>query len=890
VPGPPPLSLFATPPPPSPPLRRPGPSDVRVRGRGQRVFVRLGIALLLAFAPVSGTAATAGAQEPPSPADVLGYEMGERFTDAAQVRRYMEVLAEASERVSVEAYGRSVEGRPLIQVLVATPEHRRRLDEILERNRELTSPETSQERARTIAEENPAVIYFSYGVHGNESSSSEAAIWTAWDLARDAQGVAGVLESAVVVLDPVVNPDGRDRYVNWYRQARAEEPNPEPETREHDEPWPGGRYNHYLFDLNRDWTWMSQPETRARLATWERWNPQVHVDFHEMNPNSSYFFFPATPPINPLYPPYTLEWGRRFGTGNARAFDREGWLYYTGETYDLFYPGYGDSWPSLLGAIGMTYEQGGGGSAGLAYRRPDGSILTLRDRALHHRTTGAATLRTATEGRRELLLGFAAFHREVDAGLSDILLVPGDDPDRAAALVSLLRDQGIRVERAPEPFTVEAEPHRGWRSRSSFPQGTYRIPMRQRRGRLAASLLQEEIPLEAEFSYDISAWSLPYAYGVEAHTPVEAPDVAWRSAEEQGDETGEVGADAGEEAPYGYLMRPGFDGARALVRFLAEGGTALAVSDTFTLGGVGYPRGTWFLPRARNPALGEGIRTSGLSPHVTAVSTGQTDGGPDLGTAEAAPVRLPRLALVGGEGTSPTSFGAHWHFLERRLAFPLDLLDARDVSEIDLDRYDVVVLPSSRDLADALGEAGLEALRGWIERGGGLVAVDGAARELAGSVAEIDVREEPGEAEGEDEGEEEEGVLDALRTREVREDERWRASMPGTILPAELDPAHPLAYGVAADGLPRSLFVLSRGRAFEPDEAFESPIWFPQDLEEASGVVSAESLERLALGAWAVQRSRGDGHVILLADDPLFRSFWYGGFQLYLNALLLGGR
>src|SRR5690606_15975292 len=246
------------------------------------------------------------------------------------------------------------------------------------------------------------------------ASSSEAALWTAWDLASGHESVAGVLDSVIVIIDPAVNPDGRDRYVNWFRQAMGLRPNPNPEAWEHWEPWPGGRFNHYLFDLNRDWAWATQPETRARLATWSHWTPQVHVDFHEMDYQSSYFFFPAAKPINPAYPAHILEWAKIFGKANAEAFDRQGWHYYTRESFDLFYPGYGDSWPSLLGAIGMTYEQAGHGRAGLASTRPDGQVLTLRDRAERHRTTGRATLRAAASRKGELLRGFAEFHRRVD--------------------------------------------------------------------------------------------------------------------------------------------------------------------------------------------------------------------------------------------------------------------------------------------------------------------------------------------------------------------------------------------------------------------------------------------------------------------------------------------
>src|SRR4051812_29763548 len=482
--------------------------------------------LALALLPLAAAAQAA----PPSPAQVLGYQLGERFTPYAGVQQYAKALAAAApDRVRYLPYGQTYEGRELFQLVIARPDVLSRLDQVLAANAELTRPETSVQRAQAVASTNPAVVYFSYGVHGNESSSSEAALWTAYDLARGASEVRGVLDSLVVVIDPVTNPDGRDRYVNWFRSVRGARPNPDPQSREHREPWPGGRYNHYLFDLNRDWSWATQAETRARLATWWRWNPQVHVDFHEMFFNSSYFFFPATAPVNPIYPPYILQWGKRFGDANARAFDQHGWSYYTAEEFDLFYPGYGDSWPSLTGAIGMTYEQAGHGAAGQAVAREDGDTLTLKERALHHWTSGEATLRAAMAGKTQLLNDYASAARTAGANEQDFLLVPGTDPSRIQALVDHLRREGIEVERAGGAFGARATPLAGFAARGQFPAGTYRVRARQRMGRLAVTLLQQETPLRANFSYDISAWSLPYAYGVATYRTPAAPGGSWAS-------------------------------------------------------------------------------------------------------------------------------------------------------------------------------------------------------------------------------------------------------------------------------------------------------------------------------------------------------------------------
>lgn len=820
---------------------------------------------------------------PASPAEVLGHELGERFTDHAGVVRYMEALAASSPRVRIQRYGQTPEGRPLLQVVIAREDHLARLDEILARNRELADPDTPERRVREIASSNPAVIYFSYGVHGNESSSSEAALWTAWDLVRGAESVAGVLDSAIVVIDPAVNPDGRDRYVNWFRQAMGAKPNPNPEAREHWEPWPGGRFNHYLFDLNRDWAWLSQPETRARMKTWEHWTPQVHVDFHEMNWTSSYFFFPAADPINPIYPDHTLRWGKYIGEANAAAFDAEGWAYYTGQSFDLFYPGYGDSWPSLTGAIGMTYEQAGHSRAGLVIQRPDGTLLTLRDRAEHHRTSGEATLRAVARRKTDLLLSFAEFHRTVGQGEPDILLVPGSEPGRVEALVSLLREQGIKVERATRAFRASTKPHHGFEARREFAAGTYRVPARQSRGRLAATLLRPEVVLDATYSYDVSAWSLPYAYGIEAHSADRVPDAGWQPVGDRVDAPVALVKSAPENGrqPYGYLVAPGFAAWPALVRYLAEGGRARVLDSPFTLDGRSWPAGTIFLPRAHNDGYQEKIEAAGLAGKATAAWTGFTPVGNDLGTQDAYDLELPRIAVLMGDGVAATSYGAHWFFLEQTLGLPFDAVPVDRLGAIRLDEYDVVVFPDMS--ASALGKKQLEQIDDWVRRGGTIVAVAGGARVVAESIARIEVRKG---AEGE-----EKDLARALRGRSARELENWEDRVPGTILPTILDADHPLAFGAGLEGSRDRLFVLHTGGAtFEPNEAFETIAYFPEKLEKVSGVINGRSLERLSQSSWLAMTRVGRGRAILFADDPLFRHFWFATYPLYTNAILVGPR
>ena len=829
---------------------------------------------LLTLLLLSGAPAALAQQAPPSPAQVLGYELGEEFTPYAGVREYARALDAASDRVAYRPYGRTNEGRELFQLVVATPRNHARLDAILAANAELARG-AAPERARQIAAENPAVVYFSYGVHGNESSSSEAAMWTAWDLAREAPEVRGVLENVVVVIDPVANPDGRDRYVNWYRSVRGVRPDPSPQAREHREPWPGGRFNHYYFDLNRDWSWGTQVETRSRLATWWRWNPQVHVDFHEMGYNSSYFFFPAAAPINPIYPEYILEWGKRFGQANARAFDQNGWAYYTGEAFDLFYPGYGDSWPSLTGAVGMTYEQAGHGAAGQAIEQESGDTLTLRDRATHHRTSGNATLRAAAEGKAQLLSDYASAARTAGVGENDFLLVPGDDPSRIEGLVAHLRRQGIEVERAGSGFSARATAYTGFPARQQFPAGTYRVRARQPLGRLAVTLLQQETELKASYSYDVSAWSLPYAYGVAAYRVAPGTGAGWSSVSEP---AGEPAARPAPAAAYGYLVPPGEGASAAVLRFLEAGGRARVLVKPSTFAGRRYPAGTWFIPARGNDSLQARATRAGLGAYAAVVASGLSEGGIDLGSDNVPTVKLSRVALVAGEGVSPTSFGAHWFFLERELGMPVDVVQASDLGGLDLSEYDVLIFP---DAAGRVVRGAEEALKTWLQRGGRLVAVGGAAQ-AAAAMAEIKMREAPRADSGD-------ARARWLAGREEREQREWRAEVPGTILPLRLDPAHPLAFGAGLDGRPDESFVLHQGTTvFEPAEGVESVAYFPANPARISGVISPQNLRNLGQGAWVVSKRMGQGSVVLFAGDPLFRLFWRSTQPLYVNAILLG--
>ena len=351
------------------------------------------------------------------------------------------------------------------------------------------------------------------------------------------------------------------------------------------------------------------------------------------------------------------------------------------------------------------------------------------------------------------------------------------------------------------------------------------------------------------------------------------------TAQDQGD--GELA----ESGDFGYLVEPSTAAGRQLVPFLEAGGRGFVLPEGFTLDERTYPAGTLFLPQGRNEELNARVEEAGLVDHAIPVHSGRTEEGPDLGTGRGLPVDLPSVALLAGDGTTPTSAGVHWFFLERYLDVPFDMLNVGDVAGLELEGYDVIVVPSGGGgLRSELGDGGEEALEAWIRDGGMLVAVDGAARQLAEPLAGVEIRQE---LEPEEEPDREERLDDALQPREVRDQEVWEQRVPGTVMEVALDPDHPLSFGAGAAGDPERSFVLSQGNAFEPAEGVEAPAYFPGDgTQEVAGVISDENLDRMERSAWAVHASVGSGDVVLFAEEPLFRMFWYGGFRPYMNAVL----
>jgi len=821
--------------------------------------------------------ATLSAQVP-SPEQFLGYPIGERFTSHQRILDYFAELTRRSSLITVRQIGETYEHRPLVLATITSAKNRAALDAIQKNVATLANGEGDVE---TLAKNTPAVVWLAFGVHGNESSSAEASMLVAHTLLTDPAHLA-MLENLVVIIDPLENPDGRERYTEWFRRTTGVKPNAKPEAFEHQEPWPGGRFNHYLIDMNRDWTWMSQRETQARVAAYRQWNPQVFVDFHEMGYQSTYFFPPDAKPLNAHLPKEVEQWLDVFGRANAGEFSKRGWSFFVGEFFDLFYPGYGDSWPSLNGAIGMTYEMAGGGRAGSAIERADESILRLGDRAERHYTTGITTVRTAAQNREALLrYTHRAARAQIDGGRNTFLLAP--DSPNFRTLVAILQKQGARVEMLSAPAAIRASQiETGTTEVHAFPAGTVVVSTRQPLGGLVNTLLEksptfspgfvEEQRTKAEADepdefYDLTTWSLPLAMNVEGWvttTPVAAATTAFRLAPPA----------AFRAATYGYLI----DGMEPnLYRFagrLLEAKVNFSVSDTaIDSGAQKFSRGTLVILRGNNAktldAMLESLsRESAVS--VVPLESGWI-GGTALGSQRIRHVRDPKIGLVGGAGSAASSFGMLWHTLDVDTPIPHTTLAAESLRNIDLDEFEVLVFPDG-SFADRLTKRGIDRIKDWVNDGGTIVAIKGGSTFLREKDVEISKlkRWEPKKKKDDD--------------KEPVTDERYNDfRIPGSAFRTTMNERSYLTFGV-----PRPPAVLVEGSdAFLPvAHKVDNILTIDPKNPLISGVAWDESLERIKGSVYVVSEPFGKGQVITFADDPHFRLFWRGTLPIFLNAVL----
>lgn len=884
-----------------------------------------------------------GAYRPgvPRPDEVLGYPIGSWHTTYGRMERYLAALAAAApERVRVLDYGESVERQTMHLVVVSSEDNLRRLEEIRGGIQRLADPRgTSDAEAEAIIQRSPVVVWLNAANDGSETAAFEAAIQLSYQLAAgEDERTRAMREGAVVLINLAHNPESHERFVHWYNAFVMGDP--DHAALEHEAPWGlSNDNNHYQLDLNRDALGLTQTESRAVAYELQRWRPQVFVDLH--GETTQPFFPPAADPLNPLYPAQVEKWLEIFGRANAEAFDRMGWSYYVRDVFDLFYPGYWDTYPSLHGATGMTYETDGGGAKGVRWRRDDGSILTFRKGIAGHFTTSLATVEAAVQHRQERLRDFRDFFASAVAegargGLRTVLLLPGDDPHRLARLGTTLRRHGIEVRRVTRGGSVRAADYlSGETVARAVPAGALLVDLAQPNGRLARTLLAPDVEVPPRFSeqelarlarnvrraegereefafYDVTAWSLPLAHGIEALGSGDAPRLSAEPlpalTEEEakapggwfGDVVGPRPGGAAGRARSAYVWRPGSLGAtRLLARLLDEGFSVAVAERELVVGDSAFPRGSLIARVGRNPeALHARIdalaREAGV-PVLPAQTAFQSRGPVGTGAESTRSLRPPRVVVLSGEGVSINSFGALWFNLERRLGQPFTALRATAVRSVPLDDYDVIVLPDGNGYARSLSEEGLERLRGWVERGGALVGYAGGAeylqeQEMGAAYQAADSAALPEDTaaaivERIDRAAPAEGARPPLSSPEARPDAP--IAVPGSFLRARLDLTHWLTFGYESEELP----VLAQSLPLRPSTRGANPVVYSERDLVVSGFSWPDNTPRSYRGRpYATVDRVGDGWMILLAEDPVYRAVFDAPAQLLWNAIYLGAR
>ena len=862
----------------------------------------------------------------PRPESLLGYRIGAQHTMYHQQQQALERMTQASsDRARSEVMGRTAEGKVMRLIIISAPENLARLDEIRAGLADLADPRrTTSSQAAVLADRLPAVVLLSHSVHGNEPAGFETVMQTAYQLlASEEPATLEILRNTVVLLNPSQNPDGHERFAAWYNSLAVN--TDEPAAIEQTEPWSvRGRFNHYRFDMNRDLLAQTQPESQALVGVLTRWRPQVVVDLHSTT--SQYFFPPVTQATNQNLPAPTFKWFERFGRNNGNAFDSYGWQYYVRDVFDFFYPGYIDAWPTMSGAIGMTFETDGGPQ--LRKRKDDGTYMTFEMAIAHHYVASLATLATAATNRSEMLRDYHEFHNSGMAeararGLKRVVFSDQPDPARALWLARLLARQHIDVYRTSAPLTLaRASSYLGGPpTRRTLPAGSYVVDLNQPEVRLATAILEPRAAIDSAFIrtqlarfernrirgeeasqegyefYDITAWALPLTLGLDAwHTDEVTPVNGTRV--EATDSLG-PGTVSGQAQSAYVFTNETEAGARLAMYLLREDFKVAVATRPLVADGRSYPRGTFVVRLQRNNAsvherMNALARETGAT--VTAVRSAFADTGQaGVGSESVVSIKTPRILLAADDGTDQTTFGDFWYYFERELKYPVTPVRMSAISWMDLDRYNVLILPggSAGRLWRELGESGADRLKSWVSGGGVIVSVGSAHGLLSRKELSLTTVKSLGEEEEDEDKKAEKDTTLSLTSRPAPPLVSPTAGgnlkpegIPGSIFRGALDRTHWLTMGYERDELP---VFLATSTLLKPSEKGDNPVAFVGNDLTLAGFTWPDNTEKLLRGSvWAAVERVGSGKVVVFAENPLFRGFWRGTAKLVTNAVLFG--
>ena len=807
------------------------------------------------------------AQTTQSPEEFLGYTLGTRFTNHYRIVEYLKHVEEGKPTVKLIPYGETNEHRPLMVAVVSSAKNMNQLEDIRTSNLQRARIESG------TPSKNVSIVWLSYNVHGNEASSSEAMMQTLFALADQSdKKIQKWLENTVVILDPCINPDGRDRYVNYYNQTVGAVPNPNLDSQEHIELWPGGRQNHYLFDLNRDWAWQSQVESQQRIKLYNQWLPQVHVDYHEQYVENPYYFAPAAKPYHNAITPWQVEFQRLVGKNHAKYFDEEGWLYFTKEFFDLLYPSYGDTYPVFNGAIGMTYEQAGHGSGGLQALLQNGDTLKLTDRVAHHYTTGLSTVEVASINGDKLLSEFQSHFNAAPKSKYKSYIIAETNKEKLKTLIQLLDKNGISYGKATgDKKIIGFDFEKGIETSSMVRKGNMVVSTNQPKSVLTSVLFEPKSMLEDSLTYDITAWSLPYALGFKAFaSTTEVTSSKW-------EKVAFVNNSAAGKT-YAFVWEGTSVNEVALVAELQTKGINIRIADEpFTTKNNSYKRGSFLILKADNKHLKgyENIVIETANEKevlVSVVQSGLVAQGKDFGSSSMRLLERSKVAIVSGDGVSPTAFGEVWYYFDQVINYQVSIVRTEYINHVDLWDYNVLVFPNG--YYKILDEDKLKELNRWVSDGGRLVLMEGALRSF--------VDKEPFGIVTNHEEEEEVEEVPVQETYAKRQRKGMEEYIPGAIYKTKLDNTHPLGFGYSSQ-----YFTLKRSsKKYAMLKNGWNVVVLPSG-KPISGFAGYKTVDKLDNSLVMGVEKIGSGSVVYFVDDPLFRAFWQSGFKLFANAVFL---
>jgi hypothetical protein len=872
-------------------------------------------------------------QQIKTPEEFLGYVPGTRFTLQHAVTDYIMHIAEASPSVQYIQYGESWEGRPLGVCVVSSPGNLEQLEQI-----RLSNLQRSGLADGTPVTAPVPIVWLAYTVHGSEPAGTEAALKVLWTLAAgEWKDADRWLENMVIVIDPCQNPDGRELFTTRYIRAQGWPPNSDPNAWEHNQPWPSARLNHYLFDLNRDWSWHVQQETQMRMKLYNSFMPHVHADFHEMGSGSTYFFPPGAEPWHEVITPWQREYHTLTGKKASGLFDATDRLYFTKDNFDLFCPSFGDTWPLFNGAMGFTLEQGGGAQAGLVLKRLERDTLTLADRIEGHFLASMAVIEAAADNSDRLLTEFFQFFKsgaEKPSSKYKSFIIKGSaDAASLRSLLLLLESNQIRYS-SPRVTgkKITAYDYRADREGSvTVEENDILISAYQPQSRLLQVLFEPDSRSSDSISYDLTAWALPYVYNIEAYAVEErlpsagdAPDGKKRSGhtvakpnqteetatslKEPGDvaagskKTGKAveswkqsgesyasadasgKADAGQQSDtvraYAYAVpMTGFNELKFMAQLYRAGFNVRSALRPFTAAGSSFGRGSVVVARGDNRSMtlfDEKVMAAAVASGVTPVKLagGMSATGKDLGSDYTRVGQGPVIALVGGEGTSQ-AFGEIWFYMERELEYPVTVIDGTMLKNSDLSDYDLLILPGGN-----LKES-KDKIMAFVTAGGRVIAMDSAitlfreekTTEL-GKAWELRQAEEKKKTE----------ANPADTSRLVRYEDQRRVAATGrsagAIYRVKLDETHPYAFGMGEEW-----FLMKRNEGL-PYLEKGSNIGYITDEDPVAGFAGYKFRKKVRNTGVIASENIGRGSVVYLSDDPYFRAYWKSGRVLLGNLFL----